>query len=160
MYTYADTYRLVEPYIASHQILLSPQLASRENVEEVTVCGRLTSVSIVAPLELEMTYQDILGDAQPFSDVYLTIDDGLGSILVVTTMDHYETFCEELAEGDLLLLTGHIFQLDRYQLFQPENKSKKTFLASPKKKEALKPKLIPHPEGGDTRLVLTDITIL
>lgn len=159
MYTHADTYRLVEPYIASHQILLSPQLPSCENVEEVTVCGRLEAVTIIAPTDLQMTYEDILGDPQPFSDVYLTIDDGLGKILVVTDESYYKTFSSELSSGDLLLITGHVFQLDRYQLHQPEPKAKKLFLAS-KKKEVTQPKLIPHPEGGSTRLVLADLTIL
>lgn len=158
MHTHESTFKAVQPFIASHDVVLSPQLVDHDNVESVTVCGRLTRVTPLAPLE-EMQYVDALGADQPLKDVYLELDDGLGKILVLTDQETYEEYADQLSAGDLLLVEGMVFVLDRFQLFTPEEKSTGLTLYTKKKKKQ-EPKLIPHPEGSDVRIVLTDLIIL
>lgn len=158
MHTHESTFQAVQPFIASHDVVLSPQLVDHKNVESLTVCGRLTRVTPFAPLE-EMRYIDSLGDEQTFSDVYLELDDGLGKILVLTDQETYASYADDLSEGQLLLVEGMVFILDRFQLFTPEKKPSTLSLFS-KKQETPAPKLIPHPHGQDVRIVLTNLTIL
>lgn len=157
MHTHENTFKAIQPFIASHDVVLSPHLKCHENVESVTVCGRLTRVTPLAPLE-KMHFVDALGDEQLFSDVYLELDDGLGKILVLTDQETYAGYADQLSEGDLLLVEGMVFVLDRFQLFTPQKK--KTLNLYAKKEEPLEPKLIPHPDGTNVRVVLTNLTIL
>mgnify|MGYP002398712452 CR=1 FL=1 len=113
-----EIYHKVKPHVTAWSVSL-PQC---EHGQEVLVGGKLLQVMDLSPLVEE-------------EGVYLTLDDGLGTISIVMPSSAYEHFQHQLSfqKGDLLLARGRVFVLNTTP---PPSKKKKNNRKEPK----------PHPE--------------